>query len=70
MDSSSASAEEVPVLSINEDSDECLEYTDTEEISFYSVDQLFIMENEHELTQVQYDLLAHEGLLHTHLDRD
>ena len=27
------------------------------------------MENEHELTQVQYDLLAHEGLLHT-LDRD
>ena len=23
------------------------------------------MENEHEVTQVQYDLLAHEGLLHT-----
>ena len=28
------------------------------------------MENEHELIQVQYDLPAHEGLLHTYLDRD
>ena len=59
LDSSSVSAEEVPVLSMDEDSDECLEYTDTEEIIFENVDQLLTMEIEDELTQVQYNLPSH-----------
>ena len=45
---------------MDEDSDECLEYTDFEEILFENVDQLLTMETEHELTQVQYDPPAHE----------
>ena len=60
LDSSSVSAEEVPVVSMDEDSDEFLEYTDMEEIVFENVDQLFTMETEDELTQVQYNLPSHE----------
>ena len=68
LDSSSVSAEEVPVLSMDEDSDEFLEYTDMEEIVFENVDQLLTMETEDELTQAQYNLPSHERCAaHTHL---
>ena len=60
LDLSSVSAEEIPVLSMDEDSDEFLEYTDMEEIVFENVDQLVTMETEDELTQVQYNLPSHE----------
>ena len=60
LDSSSVFAEEVPVLSMDEDSDEFLEYTDMEGIVFENVDQLLTMETEDELTQVQYNLPSHE----------
>ena len=45
---------------MDKDSDECLEYNNTEEIIFQNVDQLLAMETEDELTQMQYDLLTHE----------
>ena len=60
LDSSSVFAEKVPVLSMDEDSDEFLEYTDMEGIVFENVDQLLTMETEDELTQVQYNLPSHE----------
>ena len=60
LDSSSVSTEETAALDVDEDSDECLENTDTEEIIFENVYQLLTMETEDELTQVQYDLPAHE----------
>ena len=60
LDSSSVSTEETAALSMDEDSDDCLENTDAKEIIFENVDQLLTMETEDEFTQVQYDLQAHE----------
>ena len=50
---------------MNEDSDECLEYTDTEEIIFRMLINCSLWKMNMNLLQVQYDLLVHKGLLHT-----
>ena len=60
LDSSSATAEEIPTLSMDEDPEESLENTDTEDVIFENMDQMLTVDTENDLTQVQYDLPAHE----------
>ena len=60
LDSSSTTAEEAAILSMDDDSDESLENTETEEVIFENMDDLLTVDTEDDHTQVQYDLPAHE----------
>ena len=60
LDSSSTTTEEATILSMDDDSDESLENTETEEVIFENMDDLLTVDTEDDHTQVQYDLPAHE----------
>ena len=60
LDSSSTTAEEAAILSMDDDSDKSLENTETKEVIFENMDDLLTVNTEDDHTQVQYDLPAHE----------